>query len=108
MTAEDSLALVVGSQEMRDVLYSMLEGQGYRVATCGSGFDALKYVARCKPELILSEARLEDITGRELSSAVKTISPATRVVVMNSDSLPETRGDGPSSRGRRAPGPESL
>jgi DNA-binding NtrC family response regulator len=76
--------LIVGSEETVGALYTMLESQGYLVATCFRGLDAVRFAARCRPEIVISDACLCDITGRELSGQVARVSPETRVVLLRS------------------------
>lgn len=78
------LILVVDDElDARLFLYSLLESDGYLVATSSNADEALKYVARNHPDLVLTDVRMPDVEGLELLSEIKRLSPQTRVVLLS-------------------------
>ena len=86
-TLHKPLVLVVDDDEdMRDVLTIGLEARGWRVATAPNGPVALTLVESARPALVLTDALMPMMDGRELCRLIKK-NPATqqtRVVVMTS------------------------
>lgn len=84
MTNERRLILVVDDEmDTRTFLYSLLDNEGYRVATCAEALEAIKYVARSKPDVVISDVRMPGIEGMELLAKVKQVSPKTHVILIS-------------------------
>ena len=76
--------LIEDNRLLRDGLTAMLGAQGLEVvATARSGGEALRQVARLKPQLVLLDSALGDRDSLRLVEAVRKRSPATRVIVMH-------------------------
>jgi two-component system chemotaxis response regulator CheY len=57
---------------MRSLLISTLEDLGgFDITETSSGFEALKFLSREKPDLIITDINMPDINGLELVSFVK-------------------------------------
>lgn len=87
MLNKQRLILVVEHRtDDRAVLYAALaqalDGLGCMLATCGSGAEALRYVADHRPELLFCDARLWDMDILELIEDVRRISPQTHVFLI--------------------------
>jgi DNA-binding NtrC family response regulator len=79
---EDKLVLVVDDEDdPRLFLYSLLESDGYQVATCADGYEALDFVARQHPALAIADVRMPEMEGMELLCKIKHMSPATQVIL---------------------------
>ena len=76
------LVLVVDpdSEELGD-LYELLDRQGYLVATRRDAVEALKYVSRTRPDLVLFRVPGGRDGGR-LDEAMEQICPMTRVMLL--------------------------
>lgn len=75
--------LIEDNRLLRDGLTTMLNAQGLQViATASSGAQALRQVARLKPELVLLDSALGDRDSLRLVGAVKKLSPKVKVIVM--------------------------
>jgi ActR/RegA family two-component response regulator len=62
---------------------SLLEGnKDWQVETAGSVEEALAKLSRCRYGVIVADLRMPDISGLELIEAVRSIDPATRVILM--------------------------
>lgn len=57
------------------------EEEGYRVETADTGKDGLKYLKRMKPDILILDVKLPDISGLELLRISKETSPQTKVIV---------------------------
>jgi len=83
MTDEKPLILVVDDEgDPRVFLFELLESEGYRVATCPDGFEAMKMVARLRPALVISDVRMPGMDGLELLDEIRRTSPETRVILL--------------------------
>ncbi len=66
------ILVVDDSSVMRSLLISTLDGLGdVQVTETGSGFEALRLLARKKFDLIITDINMPDINGLELVSFVK-------------------------------------
>jgi DNA-binding response OmpR family regulator len=77
------LVLVVDpdSEELGE-LYALLDRQGYLVATRREGVEALKYVARSQPDLVIFRFSTDGRDGARLDEAMYQICPMTRVMLL--------------------------
>lgn len=76
--------LIEDNRLLRDGLTAMLGDQGLKViATARSGGEALRQVARLKPQLVLLDSALGDRDSLRLVEEVKDVCPATKVIVMH-------------------------
>lgn len=77
---ENAVVLVVDDDEMnRELMGTVLQRAGYRVAEASSGKQALAAVAENPPNVILLDVRLGDMTGYEVCFKIKD-SPATHSI----------------------------
>lgn len=77
-----ALVLVVDDEmDARIFLYSLLDSEGYHVATCASAFEALRTVIRRRPEVVIADVRMPEIEGVELLVKIRKVSPETRVIL---------------------------
>jgi len=78
------VVLIEDNRLLRDGLTAMLGAQGLQVvATARSGGEALRQVARLKPQLVLLDSALGDRDSLRLVESVKNLSPAVKVIVMH-------------------------
>jgi sigma-B regulation protein RsbU (phosphoserine phosphatase) len=74
------VVLVVDDEaSIRDILSFYLKRAGYQVLTAGNGQEALDEMGRSRPDLIISDLRMPEMSGDELCKRVKS-DPATRDV----------------------------
>ncbi len=64
-------------------IFALLESQNYLVTVETQGHRALEYIARAKPDLVVSELRLPDMDGFELLEGIKGVSRGTRVILIS-------------------------
>lgn len=84
MNHRPPVILVVDPDEDRATLQSSrLDGRGYYAVRRSSGTDAVRFVAECRPDLVLSEIDLLDVESRELLQRIREISPETQVLFIS-------------------------
>src|SRR5512135_2911994 len=65
------VVLVVDDEPLqRDILKTILEGEGYETYAASSGEEALKVVTKYYPEIILTDLKMEGMDGIELIESV--------------------------------------
>ncbi len=81
---ENERILVVDDElDSRTFLFSLLDNEGYLVATASNGIEALKYVARERPRLVISDVRMPEMEGLELLEKIKAVAPETSVILLS-------------------------
>lgn len=87
---EKPLILIVDDElDPRLFLYSLLDSEGYDVATCDGPYDALWYVSHHKPNIVIADVRMPSIDGLELLSKIREMAPQTRVILYSAYSTPK-------------------
>ncbi|MFN5173708.1 MAG: response regulator [Holosporaceae bacterium] len=72
--------LIVEDNELNMKLFSdLLEAKGFDVAKAKDGYQALELLAENRPDLILMDWQLPEITGQELTQRLKA-DPNTRAI----------------------------
>lgn len=81
------VALVDDSESIRRVLrlYLDLDGRFTVVGEAGDGFAAIELVARTRPDLLIVDRHMPNLTGVEALPRIKEVSPETAVVLYTSD-----------------------
>lgn len=74
--------VVVRDPGERDDLYSALDRRGYNVATSRTGVEALRYVVRDCPDLVVTDWRLGDLRGPVLVDFLRSISADVPIVAL--------------------------
>jgi CheY-like chemotaxis protein len=67
---------------IRDFLEELLKSQGHTVFTAATGKDGLEIFTRENPDLVITDLGMPGMSGWEVASTVKSLSPATRVLLM--------------------------
>jgi CheY-like chemotaxis protein len=78
------ILIVDDDEEIRMLAAYSVEQMGYRVAVAGSGEEALAAIDRCRPRMMLTDALMPGLDGRELCQTVKAAHPLIKVVIMTS------------------------
>jgi DNA-binding NarL/FixJ family response regulator len=81
------VALVDDSEAIRRVvrLYLDLDGRFTVVGEAGDGFAAIELVARTRPDLLIVDRHMPNLTGVEALPRIREVSPETAVVLYTSD-----------------------
>lgn len=80
--AELSILAVDDKAVILDLLAAMCQSLGYKIHTARSGEEALKIFRSHKPGIVLSDLVMTGMSGWELASRIKAISPNTPVIII--------------------------
>jgi DNA-binding response OmpR family regulator len=75
------ILVVDDEKNIRTLFRDELEEAGYEVDTAGSGQEALEKVSSKKPDLIVLDIRMEDMTGLEVLEQVRRDHEALPVIM---------------------------
>jgi len=70
----------------RDWANHVLERQGYTVAHCNNGAEAMTLFSNDSFDVVVADFRLPFMSGDELAERIKTIAPQQPVLIMTGDS----------------------
>lgn len=76
------ILIIDDEQNIRDIFSLLLEEQGYEVETAERGTDGLEKIKTFKPDLLLLDMNLPDITGIEVLAQVKVLHPETETIII--------------------------
>src|SRR6478609_5894094 len=79
--ARFSILIVEDEAPMRKVLRLILEEQSYEVFECGTGAEALAFISRSPPSLVLLDLGLPDVDGIDLAKQIRGQCPVPIVVL---------------------------
>jgi DNA-binding NtrC family response regulator len=83
MDEDKPLILIVDDEsDSLTYLFDLLGTEGYRVLPTSNPMEAIDYVLRKHPAVIISDLRMPDLDGIELLVRVKHLSPKTRVILL--------------------------
>ncbi len=82
MTATPRLLLVDDDDPFRVVMAGELRHRGFEVATASSGGEALQEIDAEKPDIILLDLQLPDISGMDVLQAAVERSPGSEVIML--------------------------
>jgi len=68
-----TILLVEDNDDSREMLKFFLEGIGYCVVEAGNGYDAVEYVKRERPDLILMDMSMPEIDGLNATRHIKRL-----------------------------------
>ena len=84
---EHPLVLIVDDEkDIRRVAFAVVTGLGYHAVVASDGEEGIELAARYKPDLILTDAFMPKLDGREMCRRIKTNpeTAAAKVVVITS------------------------
>jgi two-component system response regulator HydG len=94
MGLEKAKVLIVDDEEsMRNFMEIMLSKEGYEVLCAGSGADAVQVVGRERPEIVIADLMMPNMSGLELLSEIKGIDEKIEVIVMTAFASVDTALD---------------
>lgn len=76
------ILVVDDDNDMCLLLNRFLTRNGYTVASAGSGHAAIDWMKKNKPDLVLCDFRLDDMTGVQLLGNIKETHPAAAVIII--------------------------
>ncbi|HEY8055543.1 MAG TPA: sigma-54 dependent transcriptional regulator [Terriglobales bacterium] len=78
----DTLLLVEDKHELRAMLRTALEGEGYQVAEAADGTAALRALRQAQYAAVLTDLKLPGENGLQVLHAARELSPTTPVIIM--------------------------
>lgn len=87
---KQSKSTILSIDDERDFLTASaacLEDHGYRVVTADSGQEGLRLFEKSKPDLVLVDLRMPDVSGLDVIAHIKTHSPDTPVIVLSATGI---------------------
>jgi two-component system chemotaxis response regulator CheY len=89
-----SIVIADDNDMMRSILRAMLRGEEYDVVgEARNGQAAIDIVDRLKPDIVCMDVVMPEKTGIEALCEIKVANPATEVIMVTSNSDPETVQD---------------
>ena len=80
-----SILVIDDEFDVRDILRLALEKEGYAVTVAANGTDAMNYLQRNHPDLVLLDVRMPDINGLELLPKIKALCGSPVIVITGID-----------------------
>ncbi len=84
------ILIVDDEAQIRELLLSFLEEQGYKAHAADGGVSALEIAPRLKPKVILLDIKMPDLDGIETLKRLKTIAPDSTIIMMSGHADQET------------------
>jgi two-component system NtrC family response regulator len=79
---KDKLLIIDDEERLRNLLARILQLEGYEVLVASTGKEGLKKLQQEVIPVVISDVKLPDINGIELTSQIKTSWPATEIIVL--------------------------
>lgn len=76
------IVVIDDEQDIVDVLTYNLESAGYEVSSANDGRSGLKAVTHTKPDLVILDLMLPDISGTEVCRSLRALNPARHMPVL--------------------------
>jgi CheY-like chemotaxis protein len=76
------ILVVDDDEEIRLIAEYTIQQMGYRTSTAAGAEEALAFVKRSRPDVVLTDALMPKTDGRELCRLIKTMDHTVKVVVM--------------------------
>jgi len=76
------ILIVDDDQKLGEVLSDYLTEKGYEVFYADNGDDALLYVKRTRPHIVLQDVRMSDISGIEVLKHIIEIDPKVGIIMI--------------------------
>ena len=84
-----SILLVDDEPNLRLLVGAVLRSRGFHVETAEDGFSALRQIANCVPDLIISDLRMPNMNGFELLAVVREKFPQLPVIAISGEFVGE-------------------
>jgi CheY-like chemotaxis protein len=82
MTKQHCILVVEDDSELRPVLTSVLEDEGYEVVDTPSGEGALEHAKQRSFDLVVTDVRMEGIDGLQLAEALRGALPEIPIIII--------------------------
>lgn len=85
MTDRDLILVVDDEPMIVDLLRTYLTGLGYRVAAAGNGAEALGHVSVTRPDAVVLDLKLPDMSGAEIFGRLRAIDDSIPVLMLTAN-----------------------
>jgi DNA-binding NtrC family response regulator len=79
---KDKLLIIDDEERLRNLLARILQLEGYEVLVASTGKEGLKKLQQEIIPVVISDVKLPDVNGIELTSQIKASYPATEIIVL--------------------------
>jgi DNA-binding NtrC family response regulator len=79
---KEKLLIIDDEERLRNLLARILQLEGYEVLVASSGKEGLKKLQHETIPVVISDVKLPDINGIDLTSQIKAAFPATEIIVL--------------------------
>lgn len=83
--SSSQILLVDDDREILSLLSAWLKAEGFGVATAGSGAEALGKIGASRPSLVITDLKMEGMSGIELLAAIHRDNPLLPVVMLSGE-----------------------
>ena len=91
---ENEKVLIVDDlEEIREILSSFLEDEGYVIYTAENGREALELIKEKEINLVLTDVRMPEMNGYDLTRTIKKMYPKIGIIIMTAYTSIYTEGD---------------
>ncbi len=91
---ENEKVLIVDDlEEIREILSSFLEDKGYVIYTAENGREALELIKEKEINLVLTDVRMPEMNGYDLTRTIKKMNPKIGIIIMTAYTSIYTEGD---------------
>jgi DNA-binding response OmpR family regulator len=80
--SQHHILLVDDEPHVLRVLRLSLERAGYSVATANDGNDALSEIAKCRPDVLVTDIKMDGMSGRTLCPLVRKMYPEDLFLIL--------------------------
>src|SRR6266540_2329899 len=93
LNANPSVLVIDDEAAILDTMRILLRNEGFTPHTALGGRDGLQQIAELKPEIVLSDVRMPDISGLDVLTAARTQDPDAAVILMTAQASLQSRSE---------------
>jgi len=87
--AKDKVLVIDDDEVILDIIKNLLEKKGYGVTCSEKGWDAIEIIGRDKPDLVILDMKLKDISGFEIIGRLRSNKDTLKVPIIAMSGHPE-------------------
>jgi len=81
-TGRYHILVVEDNETMREGITHVLKKKGYNVSEASGGIEGLSQAKSQKPDIVITDYKMTDLSGMELLDKIKEVTPETEVIVI--------------------------
>ena len=93
MAERGRVLIIDDTDEVRDVLASVVADMGYTAMTAPGGREGLALVATAQPDVVCLDLWMDDMTGLEVLDRLQPLRPDLPVIIITADPLTDMNGE---------------